>query len=395
MGRVDAYAIMIGKLTPRLITYAWMLSVCLASVVGCVLVGTGRASSIAMAVLVGCTTLPVAAPWLVRRIASGDPLYLYFPIMLVAVTLRVIWDTGVAGLQFAAALVLICSILLSGFAGRLLARKRNVLLLLAILACAILIIGWYASFPGLRQKNAVGGAVFYLLLLSGIVFLRDRFWLSAYLLSSAAVVVAIFDMRSIVIVCAIIVFAMYHPLGKSPRILFLAVVVMILGTIIVVSVMQTGAFDKYLQAYNSHFQRGLESGRDVIWPMVLDQASAAPYFGLGFDAGKFSFRDEEMSAHNQYLEILVQQGGVGVLLVALLLTIIANKASVSIRDDFCRQRFSGVFCGIVYANNFEVQLFQNLFYIGLVQWLLIALTLYGEMPRTLGTRASSGGNSGA
>jgi hypothetical protein len=79
----------------------------------------------------------------------------------------------------------------------------------------------------------------------------------------------------------------------------------------------------------------------------------------------------------------------------LLLTIIASKASVSIRDDFCRQRFSGVFCGIVYANNFEVQLFQNLFYIGLVQWLLIALTLYGEMPRTLGTRASSGGNSGA
>lgn len=343
-----------------------------------------------MAVLVGGATLPVAVPWFIRRLSSGDPLYLYFAFMLMAVTLRVIWDTGVAGLQFAAALLLISSILLCGFAGRVLARKRNVLLLLAVLACAILVIAWYAGFPGLRQKNAVGGAVFYLLLLSGVVFFRDRFWLSAYLLASAAVVVAVFDMRSIAIVCAIIVFAMYHPLGKSPRALFLAVVVMILGTIIVVSVMRTGEFDKYLQAYNSHFQRGLESGRDVIWPMVLDQAAVAPYFGSGFDAGKFSFRDEEMSAHNQYLEILVQQGAVGVLLVVLLLAIIANKASVSIRDDFCRQRFTGVFCGIIYANNFEVQLFQNLFYIGLVQWLLIALTLYGEMPRTSEALTSPG-----
>jgi len=369
-----------GRIHDRYGSFLWLAAISLASTIGCVLGGAGKTASALMAGIVALCTMPLALPYFYKRVLAGDPLYLYLPAMMGAIVMRVLWDTDLSGVQFAIAIALIASILLMGKATLVLSKEpsRSLLIVMAILAC--LVVAWYVKFPEFRPKNAVGAGAFYLALLPGIVYFRTRLSLSVYLVCCTAFVVVAFDMRSTAIVCAIVIAALYGTRGTFPKLLFAVTCAAIAGTIFVVVLLRTGIFDNYLASYSSHFDRGLESGRDIIWPMALDQVDRAPYFGSGFQAGKFSFRDDELSAHNQYLQILVQQGWVGLALCFILFALITNKASYIIRGEFARRRFVGIFCGILYANTFEVQFFQNLFYIGIIQWVIISITLYCEPP---------------
>lgn len=354
----------------------WLAGICLASTIGCVLVDFGKISSVLMAAIVASLTVPTFLRRLGGRLAAGDPLYLYFPAIFAIIAFRVINNPGIIGLQFLIALILAFSILLTARSKNVFKRAESSATFAIIAIPVIIVLIWFLLFPGDREKNSVGAFIFYASLLAGLFTFDKRRAFMLYTLVCVTVVILLFDMRSLIIVGGIIAIALYAPIGRRPILMFLATCAGIVLTIFAVTSMQTGALDGYMSAYNAHFDRTLKSGRDIIWPMALDAASKQLTLGNGFELSRFEFRDEQLSAHNQYLEILTQQGMLGVLLCAILLWLIARKGALTIAGDFQMRRFSGVLCAIAYANTFEVQLFQNLFYVGVIQWVLIATTMY-------------------
>lgn len=113
------------------------------------------------------------------------------------------------------------------------------------------------------------------------------------------------------------------------------------------------------------------SGRNIIWASVLAAIDANGFrgFGLGsLPGGLLENHYEGLSAHNGFLQILYQFGGIGLLvLLGICVVLLITMA---------RRQDGGVSAGILLAalvhELFEVVMTQNHFGAGLLLWIMIA-----------------------
>ncbi|WP_160154380.1 O-antigen ligase [Microbulbifer sp. ALW1] len=121
--------------------------------------------------------------------------------------------------------------------------------------------------------------------------------------------------------------------------------------------------------------RTLKSGRQIIWPILTDLISQKPLLGWGGGALLREFySDESWSAHNLYLQIMLQTGILGVALLLWLFWKIWQRL-IGIEDDSIRAVGCAFFLMIMFHNAFEVILLQNLFSIGILFWIFIGIVL--------------------
>ncbi|MFA0506627.1 O-antigen ligase family protein [Vibrio sp. 10N.222.54.B12] len=107
---------------------------------------------------------------------------------------------------------------------------------------------------------------------------------------------------------------------------------------------------------NEAFDKNFFSGRQVIWAEALDKMEGI-YWLIGFGSGATgkSFLDIDLSIHNSYLQILIQSGLIGVVLITSAFIALYRKV---VLDEWSRKSLF-ITVAILICANFEVILFQN------------------------------------
>ncbi|HGA0509159.1 TPA: O-antigen ligase family protein [Bacillus pacificus] len=122
--------------------------------------------------------------------------------------------------------------------------------------------------------------------------------------------------------------------------------------------------------------KSLFSGRQLVWKDLLNSAMENPLLGYSFDM-RFN---GGMSAHNMYLEIILQSGILGVGL--LLILFYCFWLYLCRYGHYANSRISGAaLIAIIIHQLFEVTLIQNNLAIGIMQWIIISLGFSGGLIR--------------
>ncbi|PER82241.1 O-antigen ligase family protein [Bacillus cereus] len=120
--------------------------------------------------------------------------------------------------------------------------------------------------------------------------------------------------------------------------------------------------------------KSLFSGRQLVWKDLLNSAMENPLLGYSFDM-RFN---GGMSAHNMYLEIILQSGILG--LGFLLILFYSIWLYLCRYGHYVNARISGAaLTAIIIHQLFEVTLIQNNLAIGIMQWIIISLGFSGNL----------------
>lgn len=118
------------------------------------------------------------------------------------------------------------------------------------------------------------------------------------------------------------------------------------------------------------FNKNLFSGRSEIWGQVIHAIIQKPVWGYGVGTRAADITSTDLTAHNMYLQILLEVGLVGFLLFVIF--ILAIWHMLVKRLDLYAARWSACFMlGILVYESFELTLFQNNFSIAILQWLVM------------------------
>lgn len=120
----------------------------------------------------------------------------------------------------------------------------------------------------------------------------------------------------------------------------------------------------------------VNTGRETIWAYVLNAVQEGPLFGIGAGVLPRDVMRTELSAHSYYLQVFLQTGALGVVVVTCFLlsvwTILAKARSAAGRFG------SAVFIMFVVHNATEVLMFQNNALIAVPAWCCIGLAIAVE-----------------
>jgi len=116
----------------------------------------------------------------------------------------------------------------------------------------------------------------------------------------------------------------------------------------------------------------LFSGRQSMWPILLDAITHRPWFGYGAGTTPGDISWITLSAHNWYLQTALQVGLIG-LMAFVVLFYSLWKLFWRGRNDPVVKLAASFMIGILFHQMFEVSLTQNSMGIALLQWLIIAI----------------------
>jgi len=129
-------------------------------------------------------------------------------------------------------------------------------------------------------------------------------------------------------------------------------------------------------------QKNLLSGRDLLWPDVLAMVRQKPWFGWGGDmTGLTSVFEHSVSAHNFYLQILLQAGIVGLTAIVGLIFLVWSRFW-ALRGYAEIRVAAAAFVALLLSQNFEVTLLQNNLALSLPVWAFIAMSLAAKECRS-------------
>ena len=125
------------------------------------------------------------------------------------------------------------------------------------------------------------------------------------------------------------------------------------------------------------FRKRFLTGRDVMWPKLIETINENPYFGLGPAIHPGDITGFGLSAHNIYLQIGLQAGYIGLTIFLLLIFLIWHYL-YNLRFTHHGKSMIAIFAGTLIINTFESTLTQNNVAYGIIFWLLSGLSI-GEV----------------
>lgn len=120
------------------------------------------------------------------------------------------------------------------------------------------------------------------------------------------------------------------------------------------------------------FGKSFYSGRSTLWDSILLKVKEKPIFGFGLGTNARDITSTNLTAHNQYLQLLIEGGAVSLILFLILLISIWNLLIKRI-GNFAAQLSAYFFIAILVYENFEMTLFQNNYSIAMLQWFIITV----------------------
>lgn len=143
------------------------------------------------------------------------------------------------------------------------------------------------------------------------------------------------------------------------------------------------AVDQWIRQFTG---KSLFSGRQVIWRNIMPFMEGNFWFGHGTGTLYRFFLDDTRSAHNQYLQVYMQNGILGVSILVLVLWLLWSSLSrLSYhpeRSMRTQSRLSGAFLlGFVFLNTFTVGMLQNSMATALLMWFIVSIGLNRSQER--------------
>lgn len=257
--------------------------------------------------------------------------------------------------------------------------RRDIILALTIGAAAIVLVGLTSDAVA---KNTIGGLATYPLLLAGslAVTASNRPTLAGciFLLAVAAVGLILGHRTILAIASASALLFVFLRIAPS-RIISWFVILGLAGSVSLLIAFYAGIGDLDIRSLNQVFVdltgRNATSGRQVIWPIILNATAQSPWFGIGSGA-TFSqlYPDKDWSAHSYFLQTYMQTGFVGVaLLIALLFLVWKNLPPVKQVDPLSCYALC-LFCVVIIHSALEVFLMQTNIAIGAGAWMALGMT---------------------
>jgi len=258
-------------------------------------------------------------------------------------------------------------------------RNRS-LILIASLFCLFVMLSAFGPLRGHINPNSVG---IIALLAIMVVLLCNKsrpktFSLIGLTLSMASAAVAVSARGSLLAMSALILtYALWPWLSSGKFRAWLPfIVVTSFSPLIIIALTNTEwwlwqPIDAWSRDF---FGARIMSGRQDYWIAILNATTSSPLTGYGPSFSMEDLTGQTLSAHNLYLQVLLQAGIVGLALFFLIILAIwagvirhachpSNRACASIIVSF------------LVLQSFEITLTQNLFVYGAIFWIIAGFVL--------------------
>lgn len=256
----------------------------------------------------------------------------------------------------------------------------------------IFVYGVYLSLPlfvapiafSVSEKNFDAGMALYGIALSAFVAMRrtpakSMFALLIVSISSAALcAIGLLVNFRMMVVYAIALLLLYiyfsrpNWISKHNTFSFIAYIALLGAFTLLYSNIE--GFD-YLYELNEflvrYTDRTATSGRQLLWPTILEAIARHPVFGMGAGTLPSDIMYTELSSHNYYLQVTLQTGVIGLLFVLLSLRELWKGLLPNSNKD-AKTAFSAAILIVFLLHNVsEVLMFQNGLRVSVAAWVLL------------------------
>jgi hypothetical protein len=264
------------------------------------------------------------------------------------------------------------------FGGKLLNSRlfRSIVLVEAILL-------FFAGLLGMNVKNFDIGTSYYALCIIFFLLIpapgNGKTVLAVVFFVVACVVGLVFDFRALLYLSLINLF--FYMIFNTFR--FNSIVSMVIFLLFLFFMFLAFYFYNHMDDYDITRQlnmmvqdysgRQLASGRQLLWPPLVESGLTSPWIGLGGGILPMDILDTDLSSHNYYLQLFIQKGALGLfVLFCFLLMIWLQFGRLMWRD--ARVNYSAALFLTFLLHNFsEVLLLQNALVVALPAWILVSL----------------------
>ena len=252
---------------------------------------------------------------------------------------------------------------------------------------SFLIADYTVHFGGfLTSKNILGPMLFssaFFVVHTNITDNRPFFRKpSAVLLLIILVLISATASRSsqICLAFSLIVYAMWPIITRHKMMQILTFITFVTATVGVIffylALPQLGMFDFLQDIFQKYTYGPVHSGREFVWPIIIDHISQRPLlgWGAGFREEDIVYRPEQgaLSTHNLYLAVALQTGIIGTILLFGLLYAIWSIFCV-LRTDQTVRLSGSFFLGICMHQWFNLSLIQNNVSVAVLFWTIIGI----------------------
>lgn len=339
------------------------------------------AGDLALGAAGGVLLLLVAAVSLRKAMSRARPILMLFALFVFVYVVSFLRTPSLNGVKHLAQIVLLAGVFCFFANIRLTANVARGAQLLAVgalflfLPFAISVADQVRSNEFLR-KNVLGGIIYYLLLIVGLTMPGK--W-ARWSLIPIIVCVAILLNERILFVMVLALIVSYGVLSAI-RTRKAAVLLLLVSIVVVAVFMATYALPNPPEFYGwlddfvtRATGRSIYSGRQKIWPLVFAKILQSPWMGHGAGVTPQSLLRSDLSAHNLYLQVLLQVGIVGLVALLALLVGIWRELTTNLITPVGRFAAAGYLTILLHAST-EVSLTQNQIALGLLQWTFIGLS---------------------
>lgn len=268
--------------------------------------------------------------------------------------------------------------------------KSDHLIIFGHLANIIIILFMYhwmsTDYVTLRYKGIFGNpnvfaAFLFSLLYFQIVSIKSKTLISKVYFTIGTLVnlVLIFMTTSRTVILAIgVILTSWLILKYSRKLFYKLFFIVIGGNFLFLGVYVWLASSPFVNTINElsfkYTNKPFFSGRENIWGGVIDYGMTSPWIGHKVDIQMKEYLPNlpYYHTHNQYLQIFVESGFLGLLCFLLLLYFIWDAYQKNLESHYV-QWSACFFLGLLVYQNIEVSLFFNMMSIGLIQWLIMSI----------------------
>lgn len=203
--------------------------------------------------------------------------------------------------------------------------------------------------------------------------------LFTFVILAAPILVVYFSLSRTSLLALIVGSLVYFiwPVLSRSRLAFLAFLLgfICLSGVVVYILTSTGSAIRQLNAdVYALTGKNLLSGRDVLWPTIIELIQDRLWFGWGAGVTPSMISATTLSSHNLYLQITLQVGVVGLFFLISIFMSLGNSLWRARSSKYVKVGVA-YFFGILMIQNFEVTLTQNNMAFGLPFWAFVGLCL--------------------